>query len=102
MYPKIHLLPTYQTVLFQLGIRPNKHFTFVDKLCVANLFGMVYMTLAFLLFSARTVGDFTEALYSTSIYGLFCIFFFVLIRRKFTLYNIFADIEQLIETRKFI
>lgn len=104
---KMELLKACKRVLSILFIFPedDKRNSYISKffrlLLVTIQYGMLYMSLAFLLIDAQTVNDFTVALYSLSVSILYAMVYTVLIRGNHLLFKMIADSEKFVESREY-
>lgn len=97
------VLLIYKKVLHTLRLFPNQRnnqFTIIDKFIAIIIYGMVSMSLSFLLIDTQSVNDLTVGLYTASVYLLYSIAYTVMIKKKFTLFQLFGDIEKKIQSRK--
>lgn len=102
MDTKLDFLPTYKKVLRTFRIYPNANldFSIIDKIIATILYGMLFMSLAFLFIDAQSVNDLTAGIYSASIYLLYTIVYTVLMKGKFILFELIADAELVVTIRE--
>lgn len=97
------LLLYYKKVLQTLRLSPNinnNEFTIIDKFIALIIYGMVFMSLSFLLIDTQSIKDLTVGLYTASVYLLYSIAYTIMIKKKLELFQLFADIEEKVKSRK--